>query len=161
MFALDGLTMRLTFQESSETTKLNATMSTAIVRVLIVEDHEAYREYVSSVVQERSDLRVVSKVADGKQALQTAEQLQPNLILLDIGLPGLNGIEVAREILKLCPDSRILFVSQESSEDVVSEAFSTGALGYVTKADAGSELMAAVNSVLLGEKFMSRSVERP
>ena len=135
-------------------------MSTGIVRVLIVEDHDAYREYVSSVVQERPDLRVVSQVADGMQALRTAEQLQPNLIMLDIGLPGLNGIEVARRILRLCPDSRILFVSQESSDEVVTEAFSTGALGYVTKGDAGSELMAAVDSVLPGEKFTSRSIAR-
>jgi DNA-binding NarL/FixJ family response regulator len=79
---------------------------------------------------------------------------------LDIGLPGLNGIEVARRIPHLCPDPRILFVSQEASEDVVAEALSTGALGYLLKADAGSELQAALDSVLLGKKFVSRTLRR-
>jgi DNA-binding NarL/FixJ family response regulator len=78
--------------------------------------------------------------------------------MLDIGLPGLNGIEVARRIQQLCPESRILFVSQEISEDVVEEALSTGALGYLLKADAGSELLAAVKSVLLGKKYVSKTI---
>jgi DNA-binding NarL/FixJ family response regulator len=126
--------------------------------VLVVEDHEPYREFVSSILRKSPEFRVISQVADGAEAVQIAENLRPDLILLDIGLPGLNGIEVARRILRRCPDSKILFVSQESSEDVVTEALSTGALGYLLKADAGSELLAAVNSVLRGRKFMSRTI---
>jgi DNA-binding NarL/FixJ family response regulator len=81
--------------------------------------------------------------------------VRPDLILLDIGLPGLNGIEAARRIRRLSPESKILFVSQESSADVVEEGFRLGALGYVAKMDAGSELLTAVNAVLRGEKFAS------
>jgi DNA-binding NarL/FixJ family response regulator len=131
---------------------------TACIRVFVVEDHAPYREFIMSVVQSRSELQVIAQAADGTEAVRIAEELRPDLILLDIGLPGLNGIEAARRILPLSPQSKILFVSQESSQELVSEALSTGASGYVLKADAGSELMAAVNCVLLGEKFMSSSI---
>jgi DNA-binding NarL/FixJ family response regulator len=100
-------------------------------------------------------LRVIGVASDGLEAIQKAEELQPDLILLDIGLPSLNGIEVARQIRKLSPKSKILFVSQESSADVVQEALGTGAQGYVLKIDAGGELLAGVNAVLQGEQFVA------
>jgi DNA-binding NarL/FixJ family response regulator len=83
------------------------------------------------------------------------QELQPDLILLDIGLPGLNGIEAARQIRKLVPQSKILFVSQESSADVIEEALSLGAMGYVVKAHAGSELLVAREAVREGRRFVS------
>lgn len=135
-------------------------MANASIRVLVVEDHERYREFMSSLLQNSLRFRVISQVANGAEAVPIAKNLRPDLILLDIGLPGLNGIEVARRILQLCPGSKILFVSQESSEDVVKEALNTGALGYVLKGDVGSDLLPAMNSVLLGKKFMSRAVRR-
>jgi DNA-binding NarL/FixJ family response regulator len=135
-------------------------MTAEVVRVLVAEDDDAWREFVLCAVQQNPDVRVVSQVADGVQALTAVKQLRPDLVILDIGLPGLNGIEVARRIPQLCPDSRILFMSQETSEDVVAEALSTGALGYLVKADAGSELLEALNSVLLGKKFMSRTIRK-
>ena len=99
-------------------------------------------------------MQVIGVASDGLEAVQKAEELQPDLILLDIGLPSLNGIEVARQIRKLSPKSKILFVSQESSADVVQGALGTGAQGYVVKSDAGSELLEGVNAVLRGEQFV-------
>jgi CheY-like chemotaxis protein len=99
-------------------------------------------------------LRVIGVASDGLEAVQKAEELQPDLIVLDIGLPSLNGIEVARQIRKLSPRSKILFVSQESSADVVQGALGTGAQGYVLKSDAGKELLEGVNAVLRGEQFV-------
>ena len=96
------------------------------------------------------------EASDGLEAVQKAEELQPDLILLDIGLPKLNGIEVARRIRKVSLRSKILFVSQESSAEAVQEALGTGARGYVVKTDAGSELLEAVNAVLRGERFVGR-----
>jgi CheY-like chemotaxis protein len=107
------------------------------------------------MVRERPELQIVGEVTDGLQALQRAAELQPDLILLDIGLPSLNGIEVARQILKLSPKSKILFLSQESSPDVVREALGTGAHGYVVKIDAGSELLKGVSAVIRGDQFVS------
>jgi DNA-binding response OmpR family regulator len=100
-------------------------------------------------------LQIVGESADGLEAVQKAEELQPDLVVFDIGLPSLNGIEAARRIRELSPESKILFVSQESSGDVVQEALALGALGYVVKTHAGSELLAAVGAVLGGRQYIS------
>lgn len=127
-------------------------METSSIRVLVVEDSEPFRKFICSALGERPELQIVGQDTDGLQALQRAGELQPDLILLDIGLPSLNGIEVARRIRKLSPKSKILFVSQESSADVVREALGTGAHGYVVKIDAGSELLIGVSAVLRGDR---------
>ena len=101
-------------------------------------------------------MRVIGVASDGLETVQKAEELQPDLILLDIGLPSLNGIEVARQIRKFSPKSKILFVSQESSADIVQGALGTGAQGYVLKSDAERELLEGVNAVLRGGQFVSR-----
>jgi len=129
-------------------------LETSSIRVLVVEDSENFRKFICSTLAER--MKIVGEETDGLQALQKAGKLRPDLILLDIGLPSLNGIEVARQILKLSPKSKILFVSQESSVDVVREALGTGAHGYVVKIDAGSELLIGVSAVLRGDQFVSR-----
>jgi DNA-binding NarL/FixJ family response regulator len=126
------------------------------IRVLVVEDSEEFRKYICSMLGASPELQIVGEDTDGLQALQRADELQPDLILLDIGLPSLNGIEVARQILKLSPKSKILFVSQESSADVAREALGTGAHGYVVKIDVGSELLIGVSAVLRGDEFVSR-----
>ena len=128
------------------------------VRVLVVEDHEPFRRYICATLGKRLDVCVVGEVSDGLQAVHEAEVLQPDLILLDIGLPTLNGIEAARRIRQLSPKSKILFVSQESSPDVIEEALSSGALGYVVKAHAASELLPAVEALLQGKRFISRGL---
>jgi DNA-binding NarL/FixJ family response regulator len=103
----------------------------------------------------RSDVQIVAEVSDGLEAVQKAEELKPDLILLDIGLPGINGIDAAREIRKLVPEAKIIFVSQESSSDIVEAALGLGAAGYVVKARAGEELPTAVESARLGKQFVS------
>jgi DNA-binding NarL/FixJ family response regulator len=128
------------------------------VRVLLVDDSEPWRRFVCSTLEKAPDLQVIGEVSDGLEAVQKAEELKPDLIVLDIGLPTLNGIEVARQIRRLVPDSKILFLSQESSADVVREALSLGALGYVVKAHAGTELLAAVQAVLQGNQFVSKGI---
>jgi len=128
----------------------------ASVRVVVVEDHEQFRRFICSTLEKAPELQVVGIVSDGLAAVQKAEELQPDLILLDIGLPTLNGIEAARRIRKLSPQSKILFVSQESSADVVREALGTGASGFVVKSDAGRDLLEAVSAVLRGEQFVGK-----
>ena len=128
------------------------------IRILIVEDFEPFRRVVASMLQQQPELQIISESSDGLEAVRQAEELQPDLILLDIGLPNLNGVEAARRIQRVCPGSRILFVTQESSVDIVQEALRLGAQGYVVKSDAGTDLLTAVNTVLLGKTFVSRSL---
>jgi CheY-like chemotaxis protein len=130
-------------------------LGTLPVRVLVVEDFESFRRVIRSMLGKRLELQGICEVSDGLEAVQKAGELQPDLILLDIGLPTVNGIEVARRIRKVAPQSRILFLTQESSADVVQEALSLGAAGYVLKVRAGSELLAAVEAVLQGKQFVS------
>jgi DNA-binding NarL/FixJ family response regulator len=127
----------------------------SLVRVLVVDDYAPFRSFFRSTLRKNPELHVVAEIADGLEAVQKAEELQPDLIVLDLGLPTLNGIEAARRIRKVAPQSKILFVSQESSADVVEEALSLGSAGYVVKAYAGSELLAAVEAVRQGKRFIS------
>ena len=131
----------------------------AEVRILVVDDHEPFRRFVSSTLSEQTNLNVIGEGQDGLEAVHQAEALQPDLILLDIGMPGLNGIEAARRIGELAPNARIIFLTQESSPDVVREAFSLGAWGYVVKVQAGDELLIAVESVLQGKQFRSSGLD--
>jgi len=130
-------------------------LETSSVRVLAVDDYEPFRRFICSTLRRRPELQIVGETSDGLEAVQKAEELQPDLVVLDIGLPSLNGIEAARRIRKLSPESKILFTSQESSADVVQEALALGALGYVVKAHAGSDLLPAVGAVLEGRQFVS------
>ena len=110
------------------------------------------------MLQKLAELQIVGEVSDGLEAVQRARELEPDLILLDVGLPGINGIEVARRIRELSPRTKILFVSEGSSPDVAEAALGTGARGYVIKSDAGTELLPAVQGVLRGERFISSSL---
>jgi DNA-binding NarL/FixJ family response regulator len=123
------------------------------LRILVVEDFAPFLQFISSTLATRRNLQVVCEVSNGLEAVQKAVELRPDLILLDIGLPGLNGIEAARQIRKLVPESKIIFLTQESSPDVVQEAFKLGAWGYVVKANAASDLLVAVEAVGLRKPF--------
>jgi DNA-binding NarL/FixJ family response regulator len=127
------------------------------IRILVVDDFEPFRAFVFSAFAKAPELRIICEASDGLEAVQKAQELKPDLVLLDIGLPTLNGIEAAYRIRKLSPHSRILFVSQESSADVVEQALSSGAMGYVVKAHAASDLLAAVQAVREGRKFVSNA----
>src|SRR5258707_2094457 len=128
------------------------------IRVLVAEDYPPFRRALASIMQSRPGLQIVWEVEDGPEAVQKAGALQPEVVLLDIGLPRLNGIEAARQIRNLSPKSEILFVSQESSADIVQAALETGARGYVVKADAGLELVAALGAVLRDETYVSKGL---
>jgi DNA-binding NarL/FixJ family response regulator len=125
------------------------------VRVLMVEDHEPFRRFICSTLGKTLEWQIVGEASDGLEAVRKAEALQPDWITLDLGLPTINGIEAARRIRKVCPKCKILFVSQMSTPDVVQEAPSTGAVGYVVKTRAATDLLAAVEAVLDGRQFVS------
>ena len=132
-------------------------MPEASVRVLLVDDLEPFRILVRSLVQEQSAFQVVGEASDGLAAVQQAKELQPDLVLLDIGLPELDGLGAADRIREVSPSSRIVFLTQYNSPEMVRAALDGKAYGYVLKTDIG-ELLAAMRAVLSGNRFVSASV---
>jgi DNA-binding NarL/FixJ family response regulator len=128
-------------------------------RIVVADDYEDWRSQVRLLLRVRPEWQIDGEASDGLEAVQKAEELRPDLVVLDIGLPKLNGIEAARQIRQLSPSSKIIFLSQENSLDLVQEALSTGALGYVYKAHARTELLPGVEAVLRGERFVSSSIK--
>jgi len=129
--------------------------------ILVVEDFEPIRRFVCSELESRAEFQVIGQAADGLEAIQQAEELQPDVILLDISLPKLNGIAAARQLRTRVPKAKILFLSENTSPGTVEEALRTGASGYVVKSDAGKELLRAVEAVIQGGKFVSRRLGAP
>jgi DNA-binding NarL/FixJ family response regulator len=129
--------------------------------VFVVDDFEPWRRFARSALSREPDLDFIGEVSDGVVAVQKAQELQPDLILLDIGLPSLNGIPAARKIRDVSPKSKIVFVTENRAEEMVIEAFRAGGRGYVLKSDAGSELLPAIRTVLRGELFASACLDLP
>jgi DNA-binding NarL/FixJ family response regulator len=127
----------------------------SLVRILIVDDFDLWKGFVIARLRERPDLIIAGFASDGLQAVQKAKELQPDLILLDMMLPKLNGMEAARQIRGVAPLSKILFVSSESDLESVRTAFQAGGSGYVSKMEAAAGLLAGIDAVLRGEKFVS------
>lgn len=124
------------------------------ISVLLVDDFGAFRAAVCALLTKKPELQIVAETSDGIEAVQKSWQLQPDVILLDIGLPKLNGIEAARRIREVAPQSKIIFVTQETSADIMKEAIGLGAMGYVVKRKVESELLKAIDQVLEGKQFI-------
>ena len=130
-------------------------MKSPIIRVLVADDYEPWRRFALLTLQTQPQLQMIGEASEGIEAIAKAEELQPDLILLDVGLPKINGIEVALRILARFPKTKILFVSLNSSSDVADTALSTGAGGYLVKSDTGTQLRPAIRAVLEGKRFVS------
>jgi DNA-binding NarL/FixJ family response regulator len=129
-------------------------MGSSLVSVLVVDDFIPFRSFICSTLATRANLRIICEVGDGLEAVQKTKELRPDLILLDIGLPTLDGMSAAREICKFSK-SKIIFMTQESGADLIQEALALGAWGYVLKARASIDLLAALDAVCGGRKFVS------
>lgn len=140
-------------------TAVNAKGKGKSVRVLVVDDYEPWKRFIATVLGTHSLLEIVGQASDGLEAVQQAEKLQPDLVLLDVGLPGLNGVRATRRILEVSPASRVLMVSQTHSAEIAEAALSMGARGYVVKSDAARDLLPAIDAVLQGKRFLSASLK--
>jgi DNA-binding NarL/FixJ family response regulator len=127
-------------------------------RILVVDDYLPWRRFVASVLLKQPEFQIIGEASDGLVAVEKAKELQPDLILLDIGLPQLNGIEAAQQIRELCPKSKILLATVDGSSTVAKTLLSASAHGYLVKSNAGSELLLAITDVLDGKQFVSPSV---
>jgi two-component system nitrate/nitrite response regulator NarL len=125
------------------------------IRILLVDDFKPWRSFVASLLLKNPEWQIICQVSDGLEAIQKAQEFQPDLVVLDIGLPNLNGIDAAPSIRNVAPESKILFLSSNRTSEVAAAALSAGGHGYVVKSEAGNELLLAIEAVLLGERFVS------
>jgi DNA-binding NarL/FixJ family response regulator len=130
-----------------------------VTQILVVDDFLPWQRLVSKMFESEPNLKIISFASEGFEAVQKAKELQPDVVLMDIGLPKLSGIEAARQIRKVAPNSKILFVSSYDSLEIVEGALDTGASGYVVKLDAGEELAKAVKAVFQGERYVSGRIK--
>lgn len=133
-------------------------ISKSAVRVLVVDDFELWRRHIVDVLQKRADFRVVGEASDAPEALQKVQELAPELVLLDVGLPTMDGITLASAMVGVAPEARILMLSAHNGDDIVRSALRAGARGYLVKSAAGRELMPAIEAVLRGDLFVSSRI---
>ncbi len=129
-----------------------------MLRILIADDHEVARKGIRSILESHSGWEVCCEARDGREAVELASQSKPDVLLLDIGMPNLNGLDAARQILAVSPDARILILTIHDSEQVVREVLSAGARGFLLKSDAGRDLLAAVEALQSRRTFFTSKV---
>ena len=127
----------------------------SVVSVVVADHSEPWRSLIFLILKENRNLQIIGVASDGREAVQKAEKLQPELIVMDLNLPNLNGIDAARQIRRVAPQCKILFLSRESDPDVAHAALREGARGYVLKLDLVRDLATAVESVIQGKQFVS------
>src|SRR5687767_3133447 len=120
-------------------------------RILLVDDHEVVRHGMRALLDAKEGFDVCGEAGDGRVAVSMAKDLRPDIVVMDIGLPGLNGFDATAQILQAWPDTRVLVLSMHDAEHVVAEVVSAGASGFVLKSDAGRELVAAVDALCAGK----------
>ena len=130
-------------------------MGISHIRILLVEDYAPYRSFIAALLSGNPGLHVVCEAGDGLEAIAKAEEFRPDVILMDLGLPRLNGLEAARRIRSLVPSSKIIFLTEETDVDVVKEALNLGSTAYVVKKQAPTQLLPALAAVLQGKPFVS------
>jgi DNA-binding NarL/FixJ family response regulator len=125
----------------------------AVTRILIADDHETVRKGVRSILESRKDVEKCYEASNGEEAVRDALELKPDLIILDLSMPGLDGLAAGKEIRKLLPNIPILMLSMHAGDGIVREAQKAGLHGFVSKGDAGQVLLRAVDALLKGQTF--------
>jgi two-component system, NarL family, response regulator NreC len=129
-------------------------------RVLLAEDHTIVRKGLRSLLDKETGIKVVGEAEDGREAIAKAEELHPDVVVMDIAMPGLNGLEATRQIKKRFPDIKIIILTMHTNEEYVLQTLKAGASGYLVKKAAPDELISAINAVHKGNSFLSPSISR-
>lgn len=151
----------LTSEAGMTTNERRPLMPARTIRILIADDHEIVRRGLRRLLESRTEWSVVGEASNGNQAVEKAIELHPDLVLLDVGMPELNGLEATRRIREILPQTEVLVLSVSDSEQVIRQALASGARGYLVKSDAGGELIAAIEAALRHESFLSPSIRQP
>lgn len=131
------------------------------IKVLVVDDYAPWLHFVSLALAVKPEIEIVGQAQDGLTAIQKAAELKPDVVILDIGLPDMSGIQVAKQILEIAPKTQIIFLTENTSRNIVRDALLTGAQGYVVKSAAAKDLVPALEAVLLDCHFVSAAAATP
>jgi DNA-binding NarL/FixJ family response regulator len=135
-------------------------MSSESIRILVADDHEIVRQGLRALVESQPGWEVVGEAVDGREAVDKAKRLSPDIVVLDVSMPNLNGLEATRQIRKALPDTEVLVLTMHDSEPLVREVLEAGARGYVLKSDAGRELVTALQAVLQHRPYLTSHVSQ-
>ena len=130
------------------------------IRVLLVDDHNLFRAGIRSLLQTVGGVEVVAEAGDGREGLRLIDAHRPDVVLMDIMMPGLNGLDAAARVARVCPDTRVLMLSMNTGEDSVLQALRAGAAGYLVKTADPAELELAIRAVVRGETFLSSAISQ-
>ena len=125
------------------------------IRILLADDHAVVRDGLRALIEKQTDMAVVAEAADGREAAQLAEEYLPDVVVMDIGMPDLNGIEACRQILESLPDTQVVMLSMHSDEGYVLRALKAGARAYLLKDSAEADLARAIRAAAGGKSFFS------
>lgn len=129
-----------------------------VARILIADDHDVVRKGLRALVQEEPSWQVVADVQDGRSAVVKTQELKPDIAILDISMPSLNGLDATKQIVKVNPDTKVLILTMHDSEQLIQHVLNAGARGYLMKSDAGHDLVVAIRALLLGQTFFTQKV---
>jgi DNA-binding NarL/FixJ family response regulator len=129
-------------------------------KVLLVDDHEIMREGMSALLRKYSEFEVVGQASDGRQAMDMTDQLKPDVVIMDIGMPNLNGIDATRQLLSMYPKLKIMALSTHSDGSVVAKMIRAGAVGYMLKESAFEELVEGLNTLMQGKTFLCKKISK-
>ena len=130
------------------------------LQLLVADDHEIVRQGLRSVLESQRDCKVVGEAVDGRQAVSMTKELNPDVVILDIGMPSLNGLEATRQILKMRPQTKVLILTMHESDSLIREVLDAGACGFILKTDAGRDLVSAVDSLRRNKPFFTPRVSQ-
>lgn len=130
------------------------------IRILLADDHTILREGIRSLLEHEPDMDVIGEAEDGHQAVKIAAQVKPDVVLMDISMPRLNGLEATSQIKKFIPDAKVLILTMYDNEEYIRKALAAGAMGYLLKDAAARELLGAIRAVYRGEAVLSPAVTR-
>lgn len=129
-------------------------------KVLLVDDHKIMREGISALLRKYSEFEVVGQAADGRQALEMASQLKPDIVIMDVGMPNLNGVEATKQLLSIAPEVKVMALSTHSDGAVVAKMIKAGVLGYMLKESAFEELIEGLNTLQEGRTFLCNKISK-
>lgn len=140
---------------------MHAATTTAKLRILLADDHETVREGLRMILNAQPDMQVIGTASDGREAIVEAERLTPDVVIMDISMPGLNGLAATAQLMERCPESKVLTLTRHSDNSYLQQLLRAGAAGYVLKQSHPTELLHAIRSVATGGKYLDTSMTAP